>query len=108
MKKYQEAFGVNYDLGICIPESFIDESYKNDTGPCFVYQVGTGILKIWILPELPSERDIEGGLRYTLIKMKAEPGDDYQEFVDVLFECESPAEFEKVISNHEQLIKWLS
>lgn len=108
MELYKKAFGEDYRIGIRIPGYFEDQSYRNDTGPSFVYVQGHRILKICILPEDPQEREVEEGLRYTLMEMKTSPDDDYQEFVDVILESDSPEEFERVISDVSQIKKLLS
>ena len=107
MSHYKQAFGENYVLGINIPDYFEDQSYRNDAGPSFVYVEGYKLLKICVLPENPKERDIEDGLRYTLMELKTSEDDDYQEFVDIVFESESSEAFEKVISDHGRLRKLL-
>ena len=107
MEQYKQAFGEDYPLGIRIPDTFEDQSYRNDTGPSFVYVQGHKILKICVLPEDSQHRDIEDGKRYTLMEMKTSQGDDYQEFVDVRFESESPEAFEQVIFDEAKLKQWL-
>ncbi len=107
MELYKQAFGIGYSLGIRIPDYFEDQSYKNDTGPSFVYVRGNKLLKICVLPENPSQREVEG-LRYTLIEMKTEPGDDYQDFVRVCFESDNPEDFERVVFDQKKLLGWLS
>ncbi|OED44678.1 hypothetical protein ACH42_06990 [Endozoicomonas sp. (ex Bugula neritina AB1)] len=107
MELYKQVFGEDYSLGIRIPEYFEDQSYRNDTGPSFVYVQSHKILKICVLPEDLQHREIENGKRYTLIEMKTSHGDDYQEFVDVRFESESPEMFEQVIFDEMKLKGWL-
>ena len=106
MEPYQTEFGKDYVLGISIPDYFEDQSYRNDTGPSFVYRNKDKLLKICILPEERSLRDIDNGCRYTLMEM-TNFCDDYQEFVEVRFETESPDEFKKVIFDKSLLDKWL-
>ncbi len=108
MELYKQAFGAEYPLGICIPAYFQDQSYRNDTGPSFVYAQGNDLLKICVLPENPQDREIPDGCRYTLMQMKTFPGDDYEEFVDVLFESDSPDLFEQVIFDEQKLKSWIS
>lgn len=108
MTLYKQEFGEGYPLGIRIPDYFKDQSYRNDTGPSFVYVQGDKLLKVCILPEDPQEREIEDSQRYALMEMKTAPGDDYQEFVGILFESESPEAFEKVVLDRSQLNQWLS
>ncbi|WP_067581927.1 hypothetical protein [Endozoicomonas ascidiicola] len=107
MKLYQQAFGEDYDLGVRIPEYFEDQSYKNDSGPSFVYTSGYKLLKISVLPDNVSERDIEGACRYTLFLMETSSGDDYQEVVDICLETESIKEFEKLLFDKSFLDKIL-
>lgn len=107
MKLYQQAFGEDYDLGIRIPEYFVDQSYKNDSGPSFVCMSDYKLLKICVLPALESERDIEDACRYTLMLMETFPGDDYQEVVDICFETDSAKEFERLLADRSQLDKIL-
>ena len=107
MEQYKQAFGEDYPLGIRIPEYFEDQSYRNDAGPSFAYVLGNRLIKISVLPENPKERDIEEAMRYTLMEMKTEPGDDYQEFVEIRFESDSPEAFEKVIFDKGRLNNWL-
>ena len=102
MASYKQEFGENYPLGIQIPDYFEDQSYRNDTGPSFVYVQGHKLLKICVLPEDPRDREVEGQ-RYTLMEMKTAPGDDYQEFVCIRFESESPVDFEKLIFDQRSL-----
>ena len=104
---YKQAFGEDYPLGIRIPDYFEDQSYRNDTGPSFVYVQGHKLLKICVLPEDPQHREIDNSMRYTLMEMKTSQGDDYQEFVDVRFESESPEVFEKVVFDEVKLKQWL-
>ena len=104
---YKQEFGDDYPLGIKIPDYFEDQSYRNDTGPSFVYRKGDKLLKICVLPEDPKDREVEGK-RYTLMEMETAPGDDYQEFVRVRFESDIPADFGKVVFDREQLESWLS
>lgn len=107
MASYKQEFGENYPLGIRVPDYFEDQSYRNDTGPSFVYEQGNKLLKICVLPEDPKDREVEGK-RYTLMEMETAPGDDYQEFVSVRFESDIPADFDKVTFDREQLDSWLS
>ena len=107
MELYKQAFGEDYPLGIRIPAYFEDQSYRNDTGPSFVYVQSHKILKICVLPEDPQHREFDGSQRYTLMEMKTSEGDDYQEFVDVRFESESPEEFEQMIFDEAKLKQWL-
>lgn len=105
MKPYQITFGDDYSLGIRIPEYFVDQSYRNDAGPLFAYVNSFRLLKICILPEAPEEREIEGGLRYTLMEMKTAPDDDDQEFVDVIFETESSEVSKQLVYDESRLKK---
>lgn len=107
MALYKQEFGEDYPLGIQIPDYFKDQSYRNDTGPSFVYVQGDKLLKICVLPENPKDREVEGQ-RYTLMEMKTAPGDDYQEFVGVRFESDVPADFEKVVFDRVVLLRWLA
>ena len=102
MASYKHEFGENYPLGIRIPDYFKDQSYRNDTGPSFVYVQGNKLLKICVLPEDPKDREVEGK-RYTLMEMETAPGDDYQEFVSVCFESELSVDFEKLIFDQRRL-----
>lgn len=106
MASYKQEFGENYPLGIRIPDYFEDQSYRNDTGPSFVYTKGGKLLKICVLPEDPKDREVEGK-RYTLMEMETAPGDDYQEFVCVHFETDLPEEFEKVVFDQARLVQLL-
>ncbi|WP_257253742.1 MULTISPECIES: hypothetical protein [unclassified Endozoicomonas] len=72
-----------------------------------MYVQGHKILKICVLPEDPRHREIDDSLRYSLMEMKTSQDDDYQEFVDVRFEAESPEEFEQVIFDEPKLKQWL-
>ncbi len=103
---YKQEFGENYPLGIRIPDYFEDQSYRNDTGPSFVYEQGNKLLKICVLPENIKGREVEGK-RYTLMEMVYAPDDDYPEFVSILFESDSPVDFNKVIFDRKQLDNWL-
>ncbi|MFK0572757.1 hypothetical protein [Endozoicomonas sp.] len=60
-----------------------------------------------MLPECLVEREVDGGYRYTLMEMTTEDGDDYQRFVAIHFETDSPVEFEKVIFDEGRLKKML-
>lgn len=102
MEIYKQAFGADYPLGIRVPVYFEDQSYRNDTGPSFVYRQGNKLLKICVLPEDPKDREVEGK-RYTLMEMETAPGDDYQEFVCMRFESESPVDFEQLIFDQKRL-----
>ena len=59
-----------------------------------------------MLLEDPKDREVEEK-RYTLIKMETVPGDDYQKFVSVRFESDSPTEFEKVVFDQATLVRWI-
>lgn len=106
MELYKQEFGEDYPLGIRIPDYFKDQSYRNDTGPSFVYVQGNKLLKICVLPEDPKDREVEGK-RYTLMAMKTAPDDDYQEFVGVRFGSDDPEEFERVVFDQASLERWL-
>lgn len=104
MACYQQAFSGSYSLGIRIPDYFQDISYRHDTSPAFTFSQGDRILKICVLPESLQDREITGAYRYTLMEMKTEGvDDDYQEFVAIHFETDSPLEFEKVIFDQGRL-----
>ena len=106
MELYKQEFGEDYPLGIRIPDYFEDQSYRNDTGPSFVYVQGNKLLKICVLPGDPKDREVEGQC-YTLVEMNTAPGDDYQEFVSVRFESDVPEEFEKAVFDQASLDRWL-
>ncbi|WP_257283357.1 hypothetical protein [Endozoicomonas sp. SESOKO1] len=71
----------------------------------FAYVNSCKLLKICILPEAPEEREIKGGLRYTLMEMKTAPDDDDQEFVDVIFETESSEDSKQLVYDESCLKK---
>lgn len=108
MELYKQAFGKDYQLGIRIPDYFEDQSYRNDSGPSFIFVQNDLLLKICVLPEDVESREIESALRYTLMKMKTSVNDDYQEFVDVVYESDSPLDFEKVVFDKSRMKKMLS
>ncbi|WP_066014547.1 hypothetical protein [Endozoicomonas atrinae] len=63
---YQQVFGCGFNLGIDLPGSFIDQSYKNDECPCFVCHLGEQSLFLWVDFEMPEKREDSKNQRYTL------------------------------------------
>ena len=67
MLLYQQAFGSAFDLGIVVPDYFIDQSYKNDVCPRFVYCYGDRReIVLWVDFAEPEERECPVRQRYTL------------------------------------------
>ena len=67
MSLYQEAFGNDFNLGIELPSSFIDQSYKNDVCPCFVCRYSESrVFYLWVDFDVKAERENPDSKRYTL------------------------------------------
>lgn len=67
MSLYQRAFGSTFDLGIVVPDLFVDQSYKNDVCPCFVYHCDGGrSFVLWVDFEAVEKRECQKSQRYTL------------------------------------------
>lgn len=67
MLQYQQAFGSSFELGIDVPGFFVDQSYKNDVCPCFVYDCGSGrSFVLWVDFEVAEKREYQESQRYTL------------------------------------------
>ena len=67
MLLYQQAFGNTFDLGIDLPDSFKDHSYKNDACPCFVHRLEEGrAIVLCVDFEAPEKRECRGNKRFTL------------------------------------------
>ncbi|WP_067514966.1 hypothetical protein [Endozoicomonas ascidiicola] len=67
MLLYQQVFGSSFDLGIIVPKSFVDQSYKHDVCPCFVRQLSKNqCMVLWIDYAEPEDRESLDSKRYTL------------------------------------------
>lgn len=67
MLQYQKAFGCTFDLGIDVPKFFVDQSYKNDVSPRFVYQCDGGrAFVLWVDFAAEEKREYPESQRYTL------------------------------------------
>ena len=81
MLLYQQAFGSTFVLGIKLPDSFQDHSYKNDACPCFVHNLDDNrAIVLWVdfeehvMREHPEKKRytlelyIQGGFRYRILE----------------------------------------
>ncbi len=67
MSLYQQAFGSTFDLGIVVPDFFVDQSYKNDVSPCFVHYCDGGrAFVLWVDFAEAEKREFPESQRYIL------------------------------------------
>ncbi len=101
---YQQTFGTDFDLGIEIPSSWMDTSYKNDVSPSFMFKDDRFPFltwKLWVDHADVDQREISESNRYIIELYEAKEGDDIHRYINVIFTGEEVELVREVIKSKE-------